>query len=705
VLKFAYSPSKAVLLSAISALSLLAVPVAAQDNASDTVANTALQDDTVRQVFEASYFAEFAPQSALDMINRVPGFRLRISGGGGRGLGQRTDNVLLNGRQLSSKSSNVGEQLERLTVNKVVRIEIIDGTTLGIPGLTGDVANVITKSGGLTGTWEWRPQFRERRQARLNDFRVSIAGEAPDLTYSLSLSDSGGRNGGVGQELRTDANGVVFEDRFDDVQIFFTNPTLTGTTTWSATPDHVLTLNGSFGLQNFNDRTRTDRLALTERGETGLLLFNAGQDAVGGELGFDYEQPLGAGKIKLIGLTSFLNSDSGSQIDSFDALGNLSGSRFEREVETREYIGRAEYSFGGETKNDWTLAFETAFNNLRDDSQLLARENLNGDLILDQGSLGDTLVEELRSIATITRNWKLGSKWDFQLDLTGEYSEISSEDITGFSQSQEFIRPRGRFSATYAYDDSLDIRFNLQRNVGQLNFFAFLASVSLDSEITRTGNLNLVPDQTTSVDLEFDKTLWKESNLRLRFLGSRVDDVIDSIPIGIDGDGIGNLEDPAYRYGIVLNGTIKGVDFDFPGLEWNFTAFASGSTIDDPLTGENRRVNDQRRFRLSTDVRYDFQNSDWAIGSDIDFNRRARNFRVTTTELNIPTRPSWDIFVEHQDIFGVKVRLDLNNLLNNERFTERVFFEGRRDLTGIDFIETRNLDNGRALRLTLSGNF
>ena len=245
----------------------------------------------------------------------------------------------------------------------------------------------------------------------------------------------------------------------------------------------------------------------------------------------------------------------------------------------------------------------------------------------------------------------------------------------------------------------------MTRSVGQLNFFAFLASVSLDSEINRTGNINLIPEQTTSTRLEFDKTLWKESNLRLTFLGSRVDDVIDSIPIGLNGDGIGNLEDPAYRYGASINGTLKGVDFNFPGLEWNFTAFASGSTIEDPLTGVNRRVNDQRRFRLSSDIRYDFQNSDWAIGSDIDFNRRARNFRVTTTELNIPTRPSWDIFIEHQNVFGVKMRLDLNNLLNEKRFTERVFFEGRRDLTGIDFIETRNLEDGLSLRLTLSGNF
>ena len=662
-------------------------------------------EDSVRQVFEADYFTEFAPQNALDMIRRVPGFILRISNNDSRGLGQRTDNVLLNGRQLSSKSANILDELERLTVGKVVQIEIIDGTTLGIPGLTGDVANVITKSGGLTGTWEWRPQFREKRQPRLNDFRLSLAGEANDLTYSLSFSDNGARGGGTGFELRSDIDGVLFEERFDDVQIFFTNPTLTGSTTWTPSADKILTLNGSYGTQNFNDRTSTVRTAITDRGETGFLLFNAGQDADGGEFSFDYEQPLSVGKIKLIGLTNFLNSTSASQLDDFDEIGNLTGSRFEREVKLREYIGRGEYSFGGVAKNDWTVAFETAFNTLNDNSQFLERLAENEDLTLDETSLSDTRVEEIRSVATLTRNWTLGEKWNFQASASGEYSEISSDTIAGDSQSDSFFRPRGNFNATYAYDEDLDIRLTLERTVGQLNFFAFIDSVGLDSGISQDANVNLVPDQTTRAELEFDKTIWNESNLRLTFSGARVDDVIDNIPIGDDGDAVGNLPDPAYQYSAEINGTLKGVDFNFPGLEFNFSALITGSNVDDPVTGINRRINQQTRFNLGADVRYDFQNSDWAIGSDIDFRRRSENFRVTTIELNIPDRPSWDIFVEHQNILGVKVRVDVNNLLGDSRITERTFFEGRRDEFPIDFFERRVLENGRSVRFTLSGNF
>jgi len=419
----------------------------------------------------------------------------------------------------------------------------------------------------------------------------------------------------------------------------------------------VLTLNGFFETLNFNDRTQTDRLAIADPGETGFLFFTAGQDEIGGEVSFDYEQPLAGGKIKLIGLASLNDTQRETQLDDFDEFGALSGSRFERDIELLEYIGRAEYRFGGEAKNDWDLAFETAFNRLTNSSQLSERLEDNADFTLDESSLSSIIVEEIRSIATITRNWTLGEKWNFQASVSGEYSEISSDDIDG-SQSQEFIRPRGRFNATYAYDEDLDIRLSLERRVGQLDFFAFTDNIGLDSGVSRDANVNLVPDQTSEIELEFDKTLWDQSNLRLTLNGARIDDVIDSIPIGEDGDGTGNLEDPAYVYSAELSGTLKGADFGIPGLEFGFSGLVTGSNVDDPLT-----------------------------------------------QIGNPDRPDWDVFIEHQDIFGIKVRLDINDLLGERFSQERVFFEGRRDLEPIDFIENRDLQLGRAIRINFSGSF
>jgi outer membrane cobalamin receptor len=123
----------------------------------------------ISEVYTAQDFARFAPRNALDLIERIPGFDLGGSGGGGgggggggdaaRGFGQADENLLINGERISSKSTSTADQLSRIPIANVVRIEVVDGATLGIPGLSGRVANIIVIQGGPSGQFEWRPQF------------------------------------------------------------------------------------------------------------------------------------------------------------------------------------------------------------------------------------------------------------------------------------------------------------------------------------------------------------------------------------------------------------------------------------------------------------------------------------------------------------------------------------------------------------------
>ena len=122
---------------------------------------TEVPDDGDREVYTPADFARFAPRNALDMLRQVPGFTI-ISQDQGRGLGQANDNVLVNGERLSSKSDSVFDQLNRISTNRVERIEIVDGGTLGIPGLSGQVANVITKGAAVSGRFEDRAIARPR---------------------------------------------------------------------------------------------------------------------------------------------------------------------------------------------------------------------------------------------------------------------------------------------------------------------------------------------------------------------------------------------------------------------------------------------------------------------------------------------------------------------------------------------------------------
>src|SRR5215217_1008281 len=58
-------------------------------------------------------FARYAPRTALDMIQRVPGFTIRDAPQE-RGLGQASANVLLNGQRIGGKSDDIVTQLGRI---------------------------------------------------------------------------------------------------------------------------------------------------------------------------------------------------------------------------------------------------------------------------------------------------------------------------------------------------------------------------------------------------------------------------------------------------------------------------------------------------------------------------------------------------------------------------------------------------------------
>src|SRR5688572_11503615 len=143
-------------------------------------------------------FAQFAPRTALDMLSRVPGFGIKEENDE-RGLGEASGNVVINGQRLSGKSNDVVTELSRIPAANVERIEIVDGATLDIPGLTGQVANVIVRSTGISGQWAYRPEFRSYYTDPLfTRFEVSVSGTKGPVQYTLGVDNRGNRSGAGG---------------------------------------------------------------------------------------------------------------------------------------------------------------------------------------------------------------------------------------------------------------------------------------------------------------------------------------------------------------------------------------------------------------------------------------------------------------------------------------------------------------------------
>src|SRR5688500_307688 len=139
-------------------------PPPPEDSNGDQPPPVATEAPTVEggRTYTPADFARFAPRNALDMLNQVPGFAIDAGDTSRRGLGQATANVLINGERFSGKSTDIFTELRRISAANVARIEIVDGATLNVPGLSGPVANVGTRPPRLRGNYSRRHHQRSR---------------------------------------------------------------------------------------------------------------------------------------------------------------------------------------------------------------------------------------------------------------------------------------------------------------------------------------------------------------------------------------------------------------------------------------------------------------------------------------------------------------------------------------------------------------
>ena len=123
----------------IAILAMLAAASAHAEDAGSTVIN-----------YPASYFADARPNTAYDMISRLPGFAFD-DGNSLRGFAGTAGNVLIDGQRPTSKTDDLQSILLRIPAANVERIDLIRGGAPGIDmqGLTV-VANVIRKKGDST---------------------------------------------------------------------------------------------------------------------------------------------------------------------------------------------------------------------------------------------------------------------------------------------------------------------------------------------------------------------------------------------------------------------------------------------------------------------------------------------------------------------------------------------------------------------------
>lgn len=661
-------------------------------SAAHASAQTALQDS-----YPPAYFSPFNPTTASDMVQRIPGFSLQGGNQDQRGFGQASLNILINGRRPSSKTSGANEILRRIPASKVIRIDIKDGASLDIPGLSGQVADIITGGAGISGSWDYALRFWEGTDPQIQDGSISLSGERGDLSYVASFNSREFKLTEDGTETFSNADGTVFEDRVESLFFRQTRPTLDLNLTYAPSNGHIANVNLSGSYGNGNRGVNEVFEAVGDGGETGFSLFNGGADELEYEIGGDYALPFGPdsleGTLKLIALHRIGDDKRNNLFRLFPENDDVFNSSFLSDNREGEYIARSEYSFKTSQAHDWQVALEGAFNFLDRDDDFSDSDTPN--------ELTTVRVEERRAQASLTHSWAVSDVLDVQTSLGAEFSRLSVP--TTDEPAREFIRPKGFISASYTASPRYTWRARLERSVGQLDFELFTDGVNLTDDFASSGNSLIVPTQSWNAEIELARQDTKSISGTVKAFVDIIEDPIDRIRFVDGSEGPGNL-DSAVEYGVEANATWILDSIGLKGMRLELEGALRSSRIEDPLTALNRRLNDQEIWEYEINYRYDVPDTPYAFGFQIEQDRNSLFRRLDETFDARFSAPETRLFAEHKTLLGMTVRLEAQNLLNESIIRDRVIFDG--DRTG-DIIELQNFrrQRGRRISLELSDTF
>lgn len=657
-------PISRTLLTSFAVLALSGQLAAGADTA-----GTPAEVDPNRSVYQPADFNQYGPVNALDMVRRIPGFAIIRDDSGNRGFGQARGNVLINGQRVSAKSNGAELALGRIAAARVLRIEVLDGTKTEIPGLTGQVVNVITDGeASIDGTWRYKIRLRENLPPSLNEGTVTLAGTKGAVSWTLEANSAPQRNGDAGWRLIQDGQKNLLEQREEDFTRVIEDVSLAGSLAWTPVTGQIANLNGKVGIWEMDAKSIGKTYPLG--GSQGRRLFQSAEDEWNAEVGGDFEFDAGPGRLKFIGLGRLEHSPfvDRFKMAAFDGSGQYA-SNFHQTVDEGEYILRSEYALQTGQGRDWQISAEGAFNFLEAEAALEEASG-GGPLVPVLLDLANSRVEERRGEVILTHGRQLTPKLNLQLSGGMEYSELTQSGDA--ENEREFTRPKGFGSLSWQQSDSLKLVGKVERRVGQLDFYDFISSVNLDLGNGQTGNQDIVPNQSWRYSVEAQKSLGDWGASTVRFIYVDLEDVVDQVPIGT-GAGPGNI-DSATVQAVETESTLKLSKLGFNGAELTAKGRFYDTEVEDPVTGIQRAINGHLIYDYNLELRQDVPDSNIAWGVVLEGFKQEPYYQISEAEWSGNEPHFVRAYVEHKDILGMTGVINVGNLSNQkDRYWRRIY--------------------------------
>ncbi|UTW55760.1 TonB-dependent siderophore receptor [Kordiimonas sp. SCSIO 12610] len=646
-------------------------------------------------VYKPEFFDQYFPVTALDMVNRVPGFAID-RGGDVRGFGGAAGNVLIDGKRPSTKSDNIEDLLSRISKGSVERVELIRGATGGLDlGGQQTVAVNVVRKDDAGGAIPWELSFLGSRAGFVPRLNVAYSNEINRTSYTIGLE---GRQ-------------FIFQERGDENLINFAGPnelreevedgrfrrlSLDIKTETGFDNGDIFRLNFRTNRRGFDGEENSDRTP-ENQGSSDLFLQIRDNSNNDFEVSSDYEHDFSENfAIKVIGLINRQFRENLSTLDIDRAIGEDTINQSISDTTEGETIGRLEFDWNGWKNHTIQFGGEIAQNFVDSDFQLFN----NGEEIPLPGS--NTRVSELRGEPFISDSWSLNSKLTADLSLAVEISRI--QQTGDVENSRTFVFPKPRLSFTYVPTSQSQWRLRLEQEVGQLNFFDFVSSANFDDADLDFGNPDLQPDRTLVAEAAYERRFGEIGVVSLTVFYNYVQDLIDLIPTSATTEATGNIGNGT-RYGVEVGFTTP---FDFIGLsdarvDVNYRI--QGSSVTDLVTGESRRFSNERPQSIEIDFRKELPGLRSATGFRYFDRNDSQFFGVDEFVVQENNDTRFSMFWETTLPAGIKVRGEVNNLFNTNESRVRTVFNGSRSLSDVLFIEDQLRTQGTEFFLTVSGVF
>ncbi|HEY0052448.1 MAG TPA: TonB-dependent receptor [Caulobacteraceae bacterium] len=627
--------------------------------------------------YPAAFFADSQPNSAMDMLNRVPGFSFN-GGDSVRGFGGAAGNVLVDGQRPTSKSDPLEDIIRRIPAGQVDRIELIRG---GAPGIDMQgqsvVVNIVRRTdargqtvfavaSGLYQDGRTTPAMRFEGSRRLSGDRQF---EWSSLLYSF-LDDGAGE----GPRTRTNASGAIIRNSYYDETADGRGLTLSGG--WRQP------LAGGRLALNARAQTETFDFALEDSvfaPAPDLLTVEDEFSFTSTELGANWERPLsGRTRMELIGLQRLREED----LVSAFAEGGDDGV-FESANTSGESIGRVVLRH---TRSD-TLSFEgggeVAFNFL--ESAIAYTENGVPQVVPS----ANVRVEELRSEGFATGTWRPSPRLSVEAGLRLETSTITQSGDIELERS--FFYPKPRLLLTWTPAAGHQLRLRAEREVGQLDFGDFVSAATFSTGTVTAGAENLEPHKVWALQATYERRFWGDAAFTVEVSHNIIQDAIDRVLVVTPGGSFeapGNIGDgtsdqlvltaniPLTRLG-VTGGLVRG------RLSW------VESRVTDPTTGEERPSSGNSPFVGELHFSQDLPQHRLQWGADMFLGNVSTAYaynRISSQEVE-----TWyTLYAEYKPQPGLSLRLEAQNLGGRNLIREQDVFSGPRNTSGLLYRDRRD---------------